>query len=95
MDDAPTPYGWLQPLSDAGLAEPLAREPGAPLDHRECPLQFGLWDAENHAELGFEFLASEGHSLRLRVAQMFGRVQIHLSRELRLVLLSQRRHQLK
>ena len=24
MDDAPTPYGWLQPLSDAGLAEPLA-----------------------------------------------------------------------
>ena len=25
MDDAPTPYGWLQPLAaDAGLAEPLA-----------------------------------------------------------------------
>ena len=24
MDAAPTPYGWLQPLSDAGLAEPLA-----------------------------------------------------------------------
>ena len=24
LDDAPTPYGWLQPLLDAGLAEPLA-----------------------------------------------------------------------